>query len=352
MERFHVCSGARFQDLAGEISYYLKQARRHIQAAVCWFTHQDIFEVLLERIRAGVQVELILEYDTQNIRPDGLDFQRFIEKGGHLYAYREAGLMHHKFAVIDGQLLLTGSFNWTYNTNEENLLILEDSALADSFSETFLRLKTKAQRINRVSRADAKVFVSFPLFENTLFSLSDLRKKVSTGTGVWTVRIALEKRTVGRFEGSAVLKSPADATGPEAFFKKSLAPFDPSRLLVTYWKSYRLWDEGLFESFFRKLERDGISRAVLHAVWCWACYIKTGDLLFLVEKRTDRLWAAGVVQSDPQPFGEAAFSSFRAVQWLKTMLDEERYLPGRVSGQQVARYRGSALHALQEVMGK
>ncbi len=193
MERVHLCSGACFQDLAGEICRYFNQAQHNIQAAVCWFSHREIFDALLDRLRTGVRVELILEYDTFNIRPEGLDFQTFIQKGGCLYAFREPALMHHKFAVVDDRLLLTGSFNWTYNSNEENLLILHDPALVCGFQETFYHLKDRARRIFHVSRADAKVFAAFPLFENTSFSLADLRRKVSTGTGVWTIRISALK---------------------------------------------------------------------------------------------------------------------------------------------------------------
>ena len=90
---------AHFQNLSEIICRHLSEARQHIRIAVCWFSHKGIFDTLLARLRAGVRVELLLEYDSQNIRDDGLDFQLFIRHGGHLYAHLEAGLMHHKFAV-------------------------------------------------------------------------------------------------------------------------------------------------------------------------------------------------------------------------------------------------------------
>jgi len=340
--RFHVCSGACFQDLAGELCRYLHQAQYSIRAAVCWFSHREIFEVLLNRLRNGVHIELILEYDTQNIRPEGLDFQMFIEKSGQLYAFQEAALMHHKFALIDDRILLTGSFNWTYNSNEENLLILDDTALIHDFQETFARLKDKARRVFRVSRADAKVFAPFPLFENTQFPLAYLRKKVSIGTGVWTVRISIPEMDC--------ISHPATKTGaPERFFKQSLLPFDAHSLLTSYWTAYRIWDETLFDEVFERCKNESISSKGIRDLWCWTRRMKIGDLMFLIEKQAGRLLAVGVAQSDPQRYEGAGFSSCRAVQWLKIIPNGAYQLPEKVSGQMVARYRGSALRVLQDL---
>ncbi len=45
-----------------------------------------------------------------------------------------SGLMHHKFAIIDGHTLLNGSFNWSDSAvtrNNENLMVIEDSQLIE-----------------------------------------------------------------------------------------------------------------------------------------------------------------------------------------------------------------------------
>lgn len=51
--------------------------------------------------------------------------------------------MHHKFAVVDGQRLITGSLNWTLTavqSNLENILITEERDLVQPFIEEFHRL--------------------------------------------------------------------------------------------------------------------------------------------------------------------------------------------------------------------
>ena len=51
-----------------------------------------------------------------------------------------SGIVHDKFAVVDGTRVLTGSFNWTYSAedrNWENLVIIESPPLAKAYAREF-----------------------------------------------------------------------------------------------------------------------------------------------------------------------------------------------------------------------
>ena len=51
--------------------------------------------------------------------------------------------MHHKYAVVDGSVLLTGSYNWTrsaFRVNEENIVVTDDPRLVRAFSKAFEEL--------------------------------------------------------------------------------------------------------------------------------------------------------------------------------------------------------------------
>ena len=48
--------------------------------------------------------------------------------------------MHHKFAVIDWQTVVTGSYNWTLESedrNYENLLVLHERSVVVAYAEEF-----------------------------------------------------------------------------------------------------------------------------------------------------------------------------------------------------------------------
>ena len=59
----------------------------------------------------------------------------------------DRSLMHNKFAVFDGRLAVTGSFNWTTSAdsyNFENAVFISDPAAVARFSEAFERLWSQA----------------------------------------------------------------------------------------------------------------------------------------------------------------------------------------------------------------
>jgi cardiolipin hydrolase len=56
---------------------------------------------------------------------------------------RDTSHMHHKFVVLDGRFVLTGSFNWTRAgvlENRENVLVLDSAPVAAKYAAYFDRL--------------------------------------------------------------------------------------------------------------------------------------------------------------------------------------------------------------------
>ena len=48
--------------------------------------------------------------------------------------------MHHKFAIADGEKMMTGSFNWSKNAmlgNDENVLFIHDSNVVEKYQDVF-----------------------------------------------------------------------------------------------------------------------------------------------------------------------------------------------------------------------
>ena len=62
---------------------------------------------------------------------------------GSAASYHDGYLMHHKFAIIDDRVLITGSFNWTMQAiigNKENLIITSDPRLVQPFVREFKKI--------------------------------------------------------------------------------------------------------------------------------------------------------------------------------------------------------------------
>ena len=135
---------AHFQNIRSTILQELTRANRKIKVAVYWFTNHELFDLLYQKQLNGVQCDLIIHNDYINNRDTGLPFQKFIDAGGKFYFSDAENPMHNKFCIIDNQVLINGSYNWTYyaeSKNRENVLIIKDEIdVVKAFETEFLKL--------------------------------------------------------------------------------------------------------------------------------------------------------------------------------------------------------------------
>jgi phosphatidylserine/phosphatidylglycerophosphate/cardiolipin synthase-like enzyme len=117
-------------------------------ADICVFTITDdrLAETILDAHRRRVAVRIIT--DDAKAEDLGSDVGRFEEAGIPTRVDRSPSHMHHKFAILDGVTLLTGSYNWTRGAardNEENLIVTTDPRFLTPFEQTFDRLWKKLE---------------------------------------------------------------------------------------------------------------------------------------------------------------------------------------------------------------
>jgi phosphatidylserine/phosphatidylglycerophosphate/cardiolipin synthase-like enzyme len=118
----------------------------HRSADICVFTITDdrIAEAVLAAHRRGIAVRVITDNEkAQDLGSDAIPLAR---AGIPVRVDDSAYHMHHKFAIFDGDTLLTGSYNWTRGAalnNEENLIIANDRRLLTAFNGEFERLWVK-----------------------------------------------------------------------------------------------------------------------------------------------------------------------------------------------------------------
>jgi len=140
----HEIAEARFaprQNCAESLRSLLAQASSHVEICVFTITDDSIAEAILQAFRRGVGVRIIT--DDEKASDPGSDVLRLREAGIPVRMDRSEDLMHHKFAVFDRRLLVTGSYNWTRSAaqrNRENIAITDDARLVAPFLEEFERL--------------------------------------------------------------------------------------------------------------------------------------------------------------------------------------------------------------------
>jgi hypothetical protein len=123
----------------------LDKASSHVCVAVAWFTDIPLFNKLLELQSRSVNVEVIITNHEFNQSCKN-DYNKINENGGFFAQVgNDDSLMHMKFCVIDYNVVISGSANWSnkaFTTNNEEVTIVEDyPQRANDFIDEFNRLK-------------------------------------------------------------------------------------------------------------------------------------------------------------------------------------------------------------------
>ena len=122
----------------------IRSSEKTIDIAIYSFTSRKIAKALIDAHRRGVKIRVIIDYGNGKSR---YCVGPLLEKAGIEVRYKRGsggGLMHHKYAVYDGETVSTGSFNWTGNAekrNDENLVVIRnDMKLVERYEKNFKKL--------------------------------------------------------------------------------------------------------------------------------------------------------------------------------------------------------------------
>ena len=116
----------------------LNTAKRSVLVQAYSFTSAPIAKALLDAHTRGVQVQVILEKSQRSEKYSSADF--LANQGVPTMIDANHAISHHKVIVIDGETVLTGSFNFTkaaQEKNAENLLSIRDPALAAQYAQNW-----------------------------------------------------------------------------------------------------------------------------------------------------------------------------------------------------------------------
>ncbi len=119
-------------------------SEKNIYVAAFSFTSEEIFLALLEAHERGVEVNIIME--KRMINSKSSKFELLQAYGINIIFDSNPGSMHHKFIVIDGEIVQFGSMNYSANgmkSNNENILIIYNKKIANAFLQEFEKLWSK-----------------------------------------------------------------------------------------------------------------------------------------------------------------------------------------------------------------
>lgn len=129
----------------------INRAQTAIRVQMYSLTLEEIVSALIRAKRRGVDVRLIVDRSQlHQDRNDSLRVASLASSGVPVLVDTVPGLMHNKVMVIDGETVLTGSFNYTWGAehwNAENLLMLRDPAIAAEYLRNWNQRAAQSQAL-------------------------------------------------------------------------------------------------------------------------------------------------------------------------------------------------------------
>jgi phosphatidylserine/phosphatidylglycerophosphate/cardiolipin synthase-like enzyme len=150
----------------GLIGKYLNSATKSVYMALFVFSEQRLVNILETRHQESVNIRVLIEPQfAYRSYSEALDMMGIAltnkckyELNNHPWQnpittvgvplLPKGDLLHHKFGVIDGQTVITGSHNWSEaanNGNDETVLVIENPVVAAHYMREFQRLYSHAK---------------------------------------------------------------------------------------------------------------------------------------------------------------------------------------------------------------
>ncbi|XP_068944017.1 mitochondrial cardiolipin hydrolase [Petaurus breviceps papuanus] len=128
---------------------YVLSARSSFELCLFAFSNPQLGRAVHLLHQQGVRVRVVTDCDYMAL--NGSQIGRLRKAGIQVRHDQGAGYMHHKFAIVDKKMLITGSLNWTtqaIQNNRENVLIVEDEEYVRLFLEEFERIWEEFNPVN------------------------------------------------------------------------------------------------------------------------------------------------------------------------------------------------------------
>ena len=124
----------------------LRSARKTIKVAMFTWTRWDLTQELIDASHRGVRVETVI--DRSSGKGASSKIVKMLDQAGiSVRLSTGQGLLHHKFAYIDGDILINGSANWTQAAFKSN---------DDCFTVVYPMTKEQKTKMNKLWKTISK----------------------------------------------------------------------------------------------------------------------------------------------------------------------------------------------------
>jgi phosphatidylserine/phosphatidylglycerophosphate/cardiolipin synthase-like enzyme len=123
-------------DVMARLVSYVQGATKSVHTMIFTYTHADLSAAMIASAKKGVDVLTVIENRgaSQGALPALFCAGLAVKTDGNPYT------MHHKVMIIDGQIVITGSFNFTKSadtSNDDNVLVIHSAAVAALYEAQF-----------------------------------------------------------------------------------------------------------------------------------------------------------------------------------------------------------------------
>ena len=140
--------------VVSHLTQLISEAQQNISFLVYSFSSEDLGTNIRAKATDGVTVSGVLEFDPVDPNQpnpnlnlvEELNF--FRQAGLNVLLDRNPEVLNHKIMIIDGKIVVLGSYDFTNRAeieNDENVLIIHNELISQKFMEEFQRVQSRAQ---------------------------------------------------------------------------------------------------------------------------------------------------------------------------------------------------------------
>ena len=134
--------------VSNQLEAILREAEESIDFMAFSFTSDELGEAIRSVWDRGLEVRGVMDAD-QIAFNIGTEYDLFKQEDMDVFLDGAPGQMHHKVIIIDGGIVVTGSYNFSRSAetrNDENVVIIYDEDIAGFFLQEFARVYRQAQK--------------------------------------------------------------------------------------------------------------------------------------------------------------------------------------------------------------